>query len=373
MRLTHRIYNYKSRSQMNGNKIHIPPSSSHVTIPKYKFTNSCLPQNKINFIDHIVWINLKKSKNRFDHMNELLHSLSIPNTRIEAVNGMDTQLVTKFATLHTKMTPLEIACTLSHVMAINTLKNLPGEFFMVCEDDCCLENLRYFDITLFDIIKNAPYFEILMIYHSCTSELAKEYMDWNMDVHKSNSPYSVAGAVAYIIRKSCVQSFPNFNVYSIPNDFDLADKYIYRKAKTIVYKYNFITTLCKDSTIHENHLQDHKTWKANQLEIIQKNLNSINRNYNSCNIFLHYYAQKYDQILNNFKQYKIVYTTSNADIIIYHELDDDYFEYNQKYNILIKSSEQSYLHPYNCILNESSDLVITKDYYLSHTNWLTAN
>ena len=375
MRQATRKYNYKSRIEMKINQVNKPRLP--VLISKYVFRNNCPQHEKINFIDHIVWINLASSKNRFDQMNTLLNSLTIPHTRIEAVNGKDANFLTKCASLNTKMTPLEIACSLSHVKAINSLKNLSGQFFMVCEDDISLENLRYFDITLFDIIKNAPYFDILMIYHSFPSELPNEYTDWNLHAQKSKNQNEIAGAVAYIIRKSCLQSFPNFDINSIPSDFNLADRYIYKKVKTIVYKYNFITIQCNNSIIHENHLQMHKEWKENHILIIQKNLTCINRKYKSCKIFIHQNAKLFPELIKkicqNFVDSNTTFNKLEADIIIYHEQDDNVFVLNQKYNILIKTSEQTYKYRYNCILNQDSELIIPQDEYLKLTNWLIVN
>jgi hypothetical protein len=77
--------------------------------------------------------------------------------------------------------------------------------------------------------------------------------------------------------------------------------------------------------------------------------------------------------LKNFVKYSFVTEKSDADIIIYHEDDDALFVYNQKYNILIKSSQQTYIHPYNCILNSESELIIPIDNYLKFANWLIVN
>lgn len=370
-------YNYKSRIQMKRHQVAKPLPRSPVIINHYKFRNNCAQHQKINFIDHIVWINLASSKNRFNQMCTLLNSLSIPHSRIEAVNGKDANFIKKCSSLNTTMSSLEIACCLSHIKAINTLKSFPGEFFMICEDDISFENLSYFDITLFDIIKNAPYFDILLIYHSYPSEHFQDYTDWNLHAQKSKNQNEIAGAAAYIIRKSCLKSFPNFDINSIPSDFDLADRYIYKKVKTIVYKYNFITIQCNNSTIHENHVSMHKEWKENHTLIIQKNLTSINRKYQSCKIFVHQNAKLFsDWIKKICQQFVNSNTTMNkleADIIIYHELDDHLCEHNQKYHILIKSSQQTYIHHYNCILNKDSELIIPLDNYLKCANWLIVN
>jgi len=362
-------YNYKSRIQMKRHQVAKPSPRSPVIISHYKFRNHCAQHKKINFIDHIVWINLACSKNRFDQMNTLLNSLTIPHTRIEAVNGKDANFIKMYN--HSKINPSEVACCLSHLKAIASLKNIQGNYFMICEDDISFENLQFFDITLFDIIKNAPSFDILMIYHSFPNDLKYEYTDWREFEMKNK--IQIAGAVCYIISKSCISKFPTIHGNQLPADFDVADRFIFRHAKTIVYKYNFISTQCKDSTIHEDHLIDHRKWRENELNNIKKNLALINHRYKSCNIYIHHYSLNYKDVLKNFSEYTIVSQKSIADIIIYHEQDDHLFEHNQKYSILIKSSQQTYMHPYNCILNQDSELIIPQDDYLKFANWLIVN
>lgn len=348
---------------------------TEISFPRYKFNNLHPSHEKINFIDHIVWINLDKSKDRYIKTNNMLNLLSsIPNTRIEAINGEENSFIDSCKLLNIAMSPKEIACSLSHIKAIETLKRINGEFFMVCEDDISFENLRFFDITLFDIIKNAPYFDVLMVYHSYPTELFNEYVDWNSHAQLSKNRNQIAGAVAYIIRKSCVQSFPNFDINSIPIDFDLADRYIFKKVKTIVYKYNFITSTCNNSTIHENHLSMHKEWKNNHMLIIQRNLATLNRKYKSCKIYIHYNAQQFPELIQkicqNFKDSNIAINKSDADIIIFHELDDPAFEPNQKYNILIQESFIT-SNPYNFIIDSNAlDITIPAnkftDFFISN-------
>ena len=42
---------------------------------------------KINFVDHICWINMDKSIQRKIHMEDILKNINIPNTRIQAIDG----------------------------------------------------------------------------------------------------------------------------------------------------------------------------------------------------------------------------------------------------------------------------------------------
>ena len=76
--------------------------------------------NKINFIDYILWINLDRSIDRFNYMNNLLSNLNIKNKRIEAIDGnnLDVKSLKNFK-VNRILINYEIACTLSHIKAIN--------------------------------------------------------------------------------------------------------------------------------------------------------------------------------------------------------------------------------------------------------------
>ena len=101
-------------------------------------------------------------------MELLLSNINVKNIRICGIDGKERQNLKELVNIpfeDENLTNYEVACTLSHVKAISIIEYLEGDYFMICEDDISIENLHYFDINLFDIIKNAPYFEILMVYH----------------------------------------------------------------------------------------------------------------------------------------------------------------------------------------------------------------
>ena len=157
----------------------------------YKFPNNhndlnLIDFNKINYIDHIVWINLEKSINRFNGMKKLLKNIKIDNTRIEAIDGNNLGLykIENYIE-NNNLSNYEIACTLSHIKSINYLNNINGKYFLICEDDISLKNLKYFKINLEDIIVKCPEFDILLIYKTYHNKLDKEYVKW-IDFYNNN-------------------------------------------------------------------------------------------------------------------------------------------------------------------------------------------
>ena len=73
-----------------------------------KFRN----QDKINFIDKIVWINLDRSKKRRSYMQKLLKCVNIKNERISAIDGklIDVENVIKKLNKKKEMSLGEIGC-----------------------------------------------------------------------------------------------------------------------------------------------------------------------------------------------------------------------------------------------------------------------
>ena len=215
-------------------------------------------------IENIYYINLSSRTDRNIHMKKQLDNLGWKGERIEAVeleNG-------------------RVGCTLSHIKAISSIKNLEGDYFMICEDDIALDNLCYFDIDLQKIIQDAPNdFDILMINKIYEHELEAKYVKW-LDYHKLGGNKEIYGTGCYIIHRRAFEKINNYVDYIDDNHFDfkinkyskfhVADIYLYRLLKTYVYKYNFINLLDQTSTIQDNHLDFHIKASKNQLDLILK-------------------------------------------------------------------------------------------------------
>jgi hypothetical protein len=121
--------------------------------------------DKINFIDYIVYINYFNCTERNLYMKKLLNNISIPNILSESINMTH---INEYKLLNIrykyKMTLYETAQTLSHIKAINYLKNRGKDYYMIMEDNISLDNLKFFKKNLKNIILEAPKFDILILY-----------------------------------------------------------------------------------------------------------------------------------------------------------------------------------------------------------------
>ena len=223
--------------------------------------------NKINFIDGIVWINLDKSTERKNKLENILKNISISNYRISAIDGKT--LVKPNYNYEREMSCYEIACTKSHIKAITFLSELSGDYFMVCEDDICFNNLYFIKNDLETIIKNAPKFDILMIYKTYLKYLEEEYTNWNNHINKNSIFHQISGAGCYIVSREGIN-----NILNKKDNFDVADMYLYKNIKTFVYKYNLISNYNISSEIHSEHLNFHNNSDNFQLKIALDNFNN---------------------------------------------------------------------------------------------------
>jgi GR25 family glycosyltransferase involved in LPS biosynthesis len=246
--------------------------------------------DKINYVDKILWINLERSVDRRKYMGKLLDIIDIPNERIEGIDG-DRDGVDEFSLEYARnLKPPHIGCTLSHIKAINSLKDVPGEYFMICEDDISLDNLQHFSSSsdLKNIIHMAPpKFDILLINHINDKKhsLTNLYTRWRKDL--------VWGTGCYIITRKAVAEFISMYEYTEERGFifhkdiikaktvwinallDVADLFMYRWCNTWVYRYNFIATQDSFQSLIYSNMDLHIESSAQNLHLIIANRDSI--------------------------------------------------------------------------------------------------
>jgi GR25 family glycosyltransferase involved in LPS biosynthesis len=246
---------------------------------KYNYTKNDLIKEKdinkyVNYIDGILWINLDRSPTRKTHMENTLSDISISNYRISAIDGNNYDMVNKISNM--KLTrnfkSVEKACSLSHIKAINYAKNLSGKYFIICEDDIKFFNLFLLNINLEKVITDAPDFDILIISKTFYGKLPEQYTKWISNIQ---------GTVCYIISRSGLEKISSIVTYNSVTDtfifntghvFEVSDLFLYRNVNTWVYKYNIVSSLDEESTIHSHHLDNHKRSSKIQLNNILTDL-----------------------------------------------------------------------------------------------------
>jgi len=247
---------------------------------KNNIYNNIMNNHKINYISGIAWINLDRAIHRKTHMENILQNINIPSYRISAVDGKneDFYKIINGINLERKMNNYEIACTLSHLKAIQHVSKLEGSYFIICEDDIIFSNLNIINTDLENIIKKCPDFDILLLHKIYIHKLNEEYTNWNEHINRLGIDYQIAGAAAYVISRKGINNIlgkanyeNNILNYNMTNKFDVSDMFLYIHSNTYVYKYNFIAVLGVDSNIHAEHIIHHNRCEEVQNKYILEN------------------------------------------------------------------------------------------------------
>jgi GR25 family glycosyltransferase involved in LPS biosynthesis len=241
-------------------------------------SNFIIDYSKINFINKILWINLDYSTQRKTNTENILKNILIPNQRISAVDG--SKLILPKLTFERILSTYELACLLSHIKAISSLKNIDGNYFLICEDDFILHNTIFFSKDLKEIIQNCPSFDILSIQSTFNKELHSEYNKWS-DYYTEN-PLSFIGCTgSYIISKSGINKILSNNNFTDDTNYILnypinaADIYLYKYVDTFVYKYNFISSFNIDSVFNQKFIRQYQKFNLIRINKMIEDIDSL--------------------------------------------------------------------------------------------------
>ena len=235
--------------------------------------------NYINGFDIIYWINLDRSKERYNKMIEILSNISIKNIRIKAIDGKtdpDNMIYGRFHNAYQQRTKIEYACLLSHLDTIKSFSESSYQTALIFEDDVSMDFIKYWDKSIKNIIIEAPKdWDIIMLnYNSNNIKFDNLYTLNNGDIW-------CAGA--YIINKNSaikfIKSIYKKDKYVLDNNKKhTADNYLFTSLVTYVYKYPYFTySDNNDSTIHSDNLPNHMASKKRIIQIWEKYYNDKNQ------------------------------------------------------------------------------------------------
>jgi GR25 family glycosyltransferase involved in LPS biosynthesis len=252
------------------------------------YNKESLTNNYLQDVDIIYWINLDRSKDRYNKMNKLFNDdvfQNIPRERISAFDAKNNPQSVFDKLVFTKR--LERAdtvygCLLSHLEAIKTFNESNYNIALICEDDMNLDFKKYWKKNVKQIMDEAPNdWDIIMLAYTINSE--HKYANWN-NIKEDYIKDLTASAVAYLINKKGSNKIIN-TTYKEDDKYHLnskipthtSDGYLYLLTNTYVYKYPMFTynTENEPSTISEHH----------------EDFNS-----NSKNLIIQQYKQKYPEI-----------------------------------------------------------------------------
>ena len=249
----------------------------------YKFYGNNNENENINYldgIDCIYWINLNRSVDRKQKMEQIFTDpifIGKPIQRIEAIDGKTVTLQDKIRMKNKRNTNLEYACLLSHLNTIKTFSETEYDTAIIFEDDITLEFKKFWKKSLKHIIQEAPGdWEIIQLCYNTTGKLANDY---TLNNYKNNYYGGIACMAAYIINNKAAKKFINDTYDDERQKYKLldyhtheADHYLFKCLRTYTYKYPyFIYPTENTSTLHPEDLSSHIRSKL-QLEQMYKNI-----------------------------------------------------------------------------------------------------
>jgi len=217
-------------------------------------------------IDCIYWINLDRSTDRKQKMEQMFTDPIFsgkPIKRIEAVDGRNVILQDKIKMKNKRNTPLEYACLLSHLNTIKMFSETEYDTALIFEDDVTLEFKKFWKTSLKQIIEKAPAdWEIIQLCYITSGTIQTDY---KLNNYKVNQYGNIASMAAYIINNTAAKKFIN-DTYDVKTqkykllDYHTheADHYLYKCLRTYTYKYPyFIYPTDNTSTLHPEDLSSH--------------------------------------------------------------------------------------------------------------------
>jgi len=220
-------------------------------------------------IDIVYYINLDRSKDRRDTMEEMFKDPVFngkPIQRIAAIDGKDMNepVYDKLTLTQKRNTKLEYACLLSHLTTIKTFAELSlYENALILEDDMTLEFKKLWKKSLRTIIEEAPMdWEIIQLCYITGGMLRADY---TLNNYQRNRYGGIASMGAYIINKTAAKKLMTEMYDPVSGKYTLrdyhtheADHYLYKVLRTYTYKWPyFIYPTVNTSTLHPEDLNSH--------------------------------------------------------------------------------------------------------------------
>jgi GR25 family glycosyltransferase involved in LPS biosynthesis len=201
------------------------------------------------------YINLDRSPERKERMENIFKQYKLDFQRIQAVDGKE------LSSWDQRLNPYEQGCTLSHLKAIEAFYESGEEYGIICEDDMTFEFFPLWKKPIKSIIQDAPSdWEIILLGYIIWPQnykyLQTLYNPFIPIVYNSTLSYVINRQGAEKILKNHTYKTPNLHLYTKIRP--VADVILYDIVKTYVYKYSLFTYPDNNtSTIHESHSDFH--------------------------------------------------------------------------------------------------------------------
>ena len=209
-------------------------------------------------VDIIYWINLDRSKDRRNYMENLLQDdvfQGIPTQRISAIDGEKEKqaVLTRYVMQRqSRCSTVEYACFLSHLETIRAFSQTNKPVALIFEDDITLDFKPHWSKTVQEIMDEAPDdWEIIQL-----SYMTDKHKIPTQDFVPTYGQYF--SAAAYLIKNTAAKRWMREMYYDNKYHLDdsarhVADEYTFYKLRTYTYRHPyFIYKANNDTTLYHN-------------------------------------------------------------------------------------------------------------------------
>lgn len=224
----------------------------------------------------VLWINLQRSKDRYQIMSDLCKSYNLQNHRIEAVDGLGAWAhLERYVVPNPTLTKKETACSISHLSAIMYfLHKMTDPYVVIFEDDVSFEFLQYIPYNWSTFMNSLP--NDWQVVQLSVSEL-EPISDINLiRTQEGDGRYCSA---AYLINREGAKNIldqyfsPRVNKYVLYGKYHpTSDQIICHTVPT--YSIPIFTYHNNSSTIHPEHLVYHIASKDHQQKVWEGSVGS---------------------------------------------------------------------------------------------------
>lgn len=179
----------------------------------------------------ILYINLNRAIDRKNKIEKVFKENNLNYMRIEAIDGNclnHTELKKQYK--YRKMTTNEIACTLSHIKAIQHAWNNNYNEVIIMEDDCSFEYIQYKSTSIKNLTNINIDWEIIQLGIICDENIYNSFIEMFSKNKLIKSCYYSLGAVAYLINRKGMEKILNY--FSQTKKLKVADEYVYEVTNT---------------------------------------------------------------------------------------------------------------------------------------------
>jgi len=207
----------------------------------------------------IYWINLHRSPDRKLFMENQFKEYNITNhQRIEGIDGKNIDF-SEYKDKCTNISVYELACTLSHLKAIETAHNNGDEYALIFEDDCNFEYIKYQKYSIDELIEimnnDHKNWNILQLCTSGRIDQNERMRDNPKLIEKRNKNCTTA----YLISREGIKK-----LLQCSNKYTPADYYLYENYSRNTYfltkpyfSYQFSNIFT--SSVHDQDTEYNKT------------------------------------------------------------------------------------------------------------------